>query len=375
MSSCKRFATYSRFEGPINPFRHIALTWALICKPLFPCRGQTYNCASQNIHFPSLYCSFVDATMRSTPRPQAIALSSNKSGGRTSKDLSKLKIHQSALQVNLGSPFRILLDVDSDVETPSPLTIFFDFPKTSPLKTHATTVWADSDSDSDSDSESNASDGVQFISILSDNPFYFPPTPPTFQTTFGLPEWVDSGSDFDSYPDSDDSQYISIPSGSRFHSPTTPASFQTSFDLSCASPVPSSMPGSRGPRGLRDMRRRAVPRRAPARHSAGSEARAFSGGRGVPVQNGRGVVLGAHGRVHGRVLGWATPCHAVPAFDSQWTPVPGWNQRAGSCRHSCALSDILPRLVPRSATTQHCILAPQPLCSLFETHAPAAGCI
>ncbi|KAJ6578917.1 hypothetical protein DFH09DRAFT_1148658 [Mycena vulgaris] len=240
MSSCKRFATYSRFEGPINPFRHIALTWALICKPLFPCRGQTYNCASQNIHFPSLYCSFVDATMRSTPRPQAIALSSNKSGGRTSKDLSKLKVHQSALQVNLGSPFRILLDVDSDVETPSPLTIFFDFPKTSPLKTHATTDWADFDSDSDSDSESNASDGVQFISILSDNPFYFPPTPPTFQTTFGLPEWADSGSDFDSYPGSDDSQYISIPSGSRFHSPTTPASFQTSFDLSCASPVPSA---------------------------------------------------------------------------------------------------------------------------------------
>ncbi|KAJ7672072.1 hypothetical protein B0H17DRAFT_1208742 [Mycena rosella] len=121
---------------------------------------------------------------------EAIVFPSNIAGARKSKG-------QTPLQVNLGSPFRILLDVDgsrsplSDISTPSPLSICFDFKKSSsPLRTHVTTAWSDfhdSDSDSDEEEEADGSDASQYITILSDSPFYAPRSPPTFQVTFELP--------------------------------------------------------------------------------------------------------------------------------------------------------------------------------------------
>ncbi|KAJ7750094.1 hypothetical protein DFH07DRAFT_550499 [Mycena maculata] len=147
------------------------------------------SCALHGIDvpFPTISFFFRRQTMLSTITSQAIHFRSNKMGGTKPKDASKLHRHQGVLQVNLGPSFHVLLDVDSDVETPSPLTLHFDLPKptSSPLKAQ----WADSDSDSDSDTESecDVSDDSQYISIPSDSPFYCPPTPPAFHTAFDLP--------------------------------------------------------------------------------------------------------------------------------------------------------------------------------------------
>ncbi|KAJ7799987.1 hypothetical protein B0H14DRAFT_1699045 [Mycena olivaceomarginata] len=107
------------------------------------------------------------------------------SGGLKSKGIKP----RGTLEVNLGTPFHLLLDADSDVETPSPLTLCFDFPKppseSSPLREMS--EWSD-DSDSDSDSELDLeSDDSQYISISSDSPFYTAHPPVAFQTTFDVP--------------------------------------------------------------------------------------------------------------------------------------------------------------------------------------------
>ncbi|KAJ6491604.1 hypothetical protein C8R47DRAFT_434509 [Mycena vitilis] len=101
-----------------------------------------------------------------------------------SKD-TKLRGHRGVLEVNLGPPFHLLLDADSDLETPSPLTICFDFPKppASPLRA---TEWTDSDTDSDSDAEPHVLDEAQYISIPHDSPFYCAPPPPAFQNAFDI---------------------------------------------------------------------------------------------------------------------------------------------------------------------------------------------
>ncbi|KAJ6593213.1 hypothetical protein B0H19DRAFT_1089417 [Mycena capillaripes] len=115
-----------------------------------------------------------------------VAFSMNASG-RKSKD-AKLQGHQGALQVNLGPPFHLLQDADSDVETPSPLTLCFEFPKPPSSPLHATTEWTDSDSDSDVESESHFfDDDSQYISIPCESPFYSPHSRPTFQKTFDIP--------------------------------------------------------------------------------------------------------------------------------------------------------------------------------------------
>ncbi|KAJ7125376.1 hypothetical protein C8R44DRAFT_782951 [Mycena epipterygia] len=146
---------------------------------------------------------------------------------------SKLQDHRGALQVNLGSPFRIVIDVDSDLETPSPLSLCFDISKLtlSPLKT-PTTPWSDFDSDSDSDTESelDSFEDAQDISIPWTSPFYSPPTPPTFQTVFDLPPLPEL--------DAEDAQIVSIPSDSPFYSPPIPATFKTTFDLPPAGSIP-----------------------------------------------------------------------------------------------------------------------------------------
>ncbi|KAJ7737891.1 hypothetical protein DFH07DRAFT_91333 [Mycena maculata] len=113
---------------------------------------------------------------------------SNKTFERKSKvfkGTSKLHGHQGSLQMNLGSPFRVLLDVDLDAETPSPLSIYFDLPQST--SSTSKMQWAgsdlDSDLDSDTESERDISD-LQYITIPFGSPFYCPPTPPTFQTSF-----------------------------------------------------------------------------------------------------------------------------------------------------------------------------------------------
>ncbi|KAJ7099359.1 hypothetical protein B0H15DRAFT_543869 [Mycena belliarum] len=179
--------------------------------------------------FPSLHCSFVDATMLSA-RPQAIAFPPNTTG---SKKPAAFKLQ--GLQVNLGSPFRIvLLNVDSDVETPSPQSVCFDL-RSSLTKTLPTTnEWSDFDCDSDSDSESDSPcDDSQYISIPPHSPFYVPHPPPTFQSTFNVPSVPDSTSESDGA--SYDSQCISIWSDSPFYSAPTPPTLRSTFDLP---PVP-----------------------------------------------------------------------------------------------------------------------------------------
>ncbi|KAJ7132995.1 hypothetical protein C8R46DRAFT_654177 [Mycena filopes] len=99
----------------------------------------------------------------------------------------QLQGEQGTLKVNLGAPFNLLLNADSDADTPSPLSICFDIPKSAPSPLRATsTEWTDSDSDSEPESDSDVDD-AQVIVILSDSPFYTPPSPPEFQTTFELP--------------------------------------------------------------------------------------------------------------------------------------------------------------------------------------------
>ncbi|KAJ7478588.1 hypothetical protein B0H11DRAFT_2027929 [Mycena galericulata] len=125
--------------------------------------------------------------MLSTIHSHAIAFQSN-----TTSDKKPRGACKDALRVQLGSSIHVLLDADSDLETPSPLSICFDFtkPAYSPLKpTHPTIEWADSDSDSDSDAESELvpCDDSQYISIPSSSPFYSAPAPPTFRTTFDHP--------------------------------------------------------------------------------------------------------------------------------------------------------------------------------------------
>ncbi|KAF8161738.1 hypothetical protein K438DRAFT_305985 [Mycena galopus ATCC 62051] len=102
-----------------------------------------------------------------------------KASGRKSKGA----MLQGALEVNLGGSFRILMDADSDVETPSPLTLCFEFPKPPSSPLGVTTEWPDSDSDS----EPVSFDDPQYIVISPDSPLYSPHPPPTFQKTFDIP--------------------------------------------------------------------------------------------------------------------------------------------------------------------------------------------
>ncbi|KAK7057762.1 hypothetical protein R3P38DRAFT_3546467 [Favolaschia claudopus] len=92
------------------------------------------------------------------------------------------------LEVSLGAPFAILLTAsDSDLDTPSPLSLYFDLskPPSSPLR--ATSEWSDSDSDSEAEFALETADDSQYITILSDSPFYVPHSPPSFQKSFDIP--------------------------------------------------------------------------------------------------------------------------------------------------------------------------------------------
>ncbi|KAJ7251142.1 hypothetical protein B0H12DRAFT_649850 [Mycena haematopus] len=94
---------------------------------------------------------------------------------------------QGTLEINLGSPFRILLAADSGLETPSPLTLCFDFPKPPSSPLGITTEWTDSDSDSEAQFQPAFFNDPQYIIISPDSPLYSPHPPPTFQTTFEIP--------------------------------------------------------------------------------------------------------------------------------------------------------------------------------------------
>ncbi|KAJ7286923.1 hypothetical protein C8J57DRAFT_573884 [Mycena rebaudengoi] len=123
---------------------------------------------------------------------------------------------QRALQVKLGLSSH---DSDSDLESPSPLSICFDLSKgaaTSPLYKSSLTIWTDSDSDSDSEPSPTGWDDAQYITISPDSPFYIAPATPSFRATFDLAE---------------ESQCISIPADSPFHSAPPPPSFRSSFDI------------------------------------------------------------------------------------------------------------------------------------------------
>ncbi|KAJ6497432.1 hypothetical protein C8R45DRAFT_1093811 [Mycena sanguinolenta] len=102
---------------------------------------------------------------------------------------------QGTLEIKLHGPFRILLDTDSDVETPSPLTLCFDFPK--PPSSPATTEWTDSDSEA-----SPVSDEPQYIAIPHDSPLYSPHLRPAFDKSFEIPRVP-----FPSQPRLDDEDY------------------------------------------------------------------------------------------------------------------------------------------------------------------------
>ncbi|KAJ7198491.1 hypothetical protein GGX14DRAFT_665711 [Mycena pura] len=153
--------------------------------------------------------------MLSATRLQVVTFQSSASGERKSRSLFKLRVPHSALQVNLGPPFQALLDADSDLETPSPLTLTFDVPTTAFSSLRAATGWADSDSDSEAEDTADE----QVILVSSDSPFYTPPPRPTFQTTFNLP------------PVPCESQFILIAPDSPFYAPPPTPAFRTTFDL------------------------------------------------------------------------------------------------------------------------------------------------
>ncbi|KAJ6631390.1 hypothetical protein B0H10DRAFT_1938285 [Mycena sp. CBHHK59/15] len=163
-------------------------------------------------------------------------LVANRASGRKSKV-------QCVLQVNLGPPFHLVLDTDSDLETPSPLPICFDLPKPVllPIKSYAT-EWLDSDSDSDEDTDLDASVHVQHISLPAGNPFYCPPPPPSFKTSFELRNtrppvrcapspWQATTEAGRHDTAATDAQYIYIPAGNRFHAPPPPPPSKSAFDL------------------------------------------------------------------------------------------------------------------------------------------------
>nr|GAT51510.1 predicted protein [Mycena chlorophos] len=163
-----------------------------------------------------LFFSF-DATMIPTLyTPELPVEADSKATGFKSKGI------HSPLQIHLRVPLSALTKAgsDSDVESPSPLTVCFDFLKSStasPLTASplsAATTWTDTDSESD-DSEDDEDDEGQVVSIPVESEFYTPHPPPTFQTTFDIPA---------------ESQVICISADSPFYTPPSPPSFKTTFE-------------------------------------------------------------------------------------------------------------------------------------------------